>query len=136
MVLKIFMGASLAKAYICTKFENTIFSEDVRLGVSGSGSRYQEPVNHSDSRFLRTRNVWWVPGSLFLGIRVPCSQKPVVACYEMKDKLYPDTSVSENEQKRFFRRVPCSLENRTWTPLPEVTRGSLENRHIKNSLSQ
>ncbi len=30
----------------------------------------------------------------------------VVACYKMEDKLYPNTSVSENAKKRFFRWVP------------------------------
>jgi len=29
-----------------------------------------------------------------------------VACYEMKVKLYPDSSLPQNAQKRFFRWVP------------------------------
>jgi hypothetical protein len=35
----------------------------------------------------------------------------------MKDKLYPDTSVSENAQEQFFRWISVSLENGTRTPL-------------------
>ncbi len=35
-----------------------------------------------------------------------------MACYKMKDKLYPDTSVSENAQKRIFRRIPDSSERK------------------------
>jgi hypothetical protein len=35
----------------------------------------------------------------------------------MKDKLYPDISVSENAQKGFFRRVPGSLQKGTPTSL-------------------
>jgi len=38
------------------------------------------------------------------------SQEPVLTCYKIKDKLYPDTSVPEKAQKRFFSRVPGSLE--------------------------
>ncbi len=66
-------------------------------GFLGTGTRVSENLVseiRADSPFLGT-------------------QKSEVACHKMKDKLYPDTSVSENAQKRFFRRVPDSLENGT-----------------------
>ncbi len=39
------------------------------------------------------------------------TRESVVACYKMQNKLDPDTSVSENARKGFFRRVPDPLEN-------------------------
>ncbi len=42
-----------------------------------------------------------VPGSDLLSQE----REFVVACYKMNGKLYPDTSVSEKAQKRFFRWV-------------------------------
>jgi hypothetical protein len=39
------------------------------------------------------------------------TREPVVTCSKMEAKLYPDTNVSENAQKKNFRRVPGSLGN-------------------------
>jgi hypothetical protein len=47
-------------------------------------------------------------GFPFSGIR-----KPVLACYKIKDKLYPNISVSKNAQNRFVREVQGFLENVT-----------------------
>ncbi len=57
-----------------------------------------------------TRNLLWV-------LRSSEIRETVVACYDMKDKLHPDTSVSTNAQKQFFRPVPSSPENETLAPL-------------------
>jgi hypothetical protein len=62
----------------------------VGFGLVGTGTRASENLGleiQADRPFLWTL-------------------EPVVACYKMKDKLYPKTSVSENAKKRFFRRVP------------------------------
>ncbi len=74
------------------------------------------PINKEPTRGVRfgfrTQKHEIYCGSLFLGTRTSAgfsfsgNWEPVVACYEMKDKLYPDTSVSQNAQKRFFRRIP------------------------------
>jgi len=64
--------------------------------VSDSGSISQE---------LGLQNI---NPSGFSGIR-----ELAVACYKMKDKLYPDTNGSKNAPKRFFKRVLGSLENGT-----------------------
>jgi hypothetical protein len=65
-------------------------------------SRTRNPSGFTVPRNPGTRHS---AGSPFLG--------NVVACYKKKGKLYPDTSVAENAQKRFFRRLPGSLENGT-----------------------
>jgi hypothetical protein len=68
-----------------------------KVGVSGSALLSQKSGTCPISGFLRTRNLLWVLGSQ--------EREFVVACYKMNGKLYPDTSVSEKAQKRFFRWV-------------------------------
>ncbi len=53
----------------------------------------------------------------------------------MKDRFYPDTSVPENAQKRFFRRVPGSLENGTLTPLAPAGLDPAQSQLVSDSLS-
>ena len=60
-----------------------------------------------------TATLTLVSRGVSFGFRVSKILESIVARYKMKDKLYPDTSVPEYSQKRFFRRVPGSLGNGT-----------------------
>jgi len=87
--------------YVCL----SSYAKVVAFHVSSSRPRHLYQVPSCKQWKFKSR-------SAFLGTR-----EPVVACYKMKDKLYPDTSVRENAHKWFSMRVPGSLENGTLTSL-------------------
>jgi hypothetical protein len=41
------------------------------------------------------------------------TQKHIVTCYKMEEKMYPDIGVSKNQQKQCFSLVVGSLVNET-----------------------